>query len=678
MSIYDIINESKPIDKSFYEKITFDAYIEKLQKNPKIARNAFQRLYDMINYFGSEEKEIDGEKVTIYKLFSEDRVGKGKDAVFGIEKNLEQLVNLIHSAAKGYGTEKRIFLLHGPVGSAKSTIARLLKKGLEYYSKIEEGELYTFEWLTEDDKWESCPLNEEPLKLLPYELREKVLNELNKKIGDYKISVEGDLCSFCRYYFNFYTEKYEGDWLKAIKEKVKVKRLIISEKDRKAIGTFQPKDEKNQDSTELTGDINYRKIAIYGSDSDPRAFNFDGEFCIANRGLIEFIEILKLDVAFLYDLLGASQEHLIKPKKFTQNSIDEVIIGHTNEPEYKKLLNNEYMEAFRDRTLRIDIPYNLKLSNEIKIYERDYGQNKIKGIHIAPYTIKLAAMWAVLTRLKKSKKLSDVDLIQKLKLYDGLTVSGKTADDVKALKIEGEEEKEGFDGISPRYIQDKIANALIEVSKDQKPPYCLNPFFLFNKLEEGLQYSSLIPKEKQNEYKELLAMVKNEHENILYKEVMKAISDESSIENLFKNYIEHVKAYNDRRKIKNKITGEDEEPNEKLMREIEEKMEIPDSRKSDFRRELMSRIGAFAVEGKRYDYKEDDRLYTALQLKLFDDIKDLIRLPRSGTGILDKEDQDKIDVIKSRLKSQYGYCEICATDALDFVSAKLAREEKNK
>jgi serine protein kinase len=142
---------------------------------------------------------------------------------------------------------------------------------------------------------------------------------------------------------------------------VKVYRLILSEQDRIGIGTFQPKDEKNQDSTELTGDINYRKIAEYGSDSDPRAFNFDGEFNIANRGLVEFIEVLKLDVAFLYDLLGASQEHKIKPKKFAQTDIDEVILGHTNEPEYRRLQNNEFMEALRDRTVKIDVPYVTRL-----------------------------------------------------------------------------------------------------------------------------------------------------------------------------------------------------------------------------------------------------------------------------------------------------------------------------
>ena len=180
--------------------------------------------------------------------------------------------------------------------------------------------------------------------------------------------------------------------------------MILSEKDRVGIGTFQPKDEKNQDSTELTGDINYRKIAEYGSDSDPRAFNFDGEFNIANRGIIEFVEVLKLDVAFLYDLLGASQEHEIKPKKFAQTDIDEVIIGHTNEPEYRRLQNNEFMEALRDRTVKIDVPYVTTLADEIKIYEKDYNRETVRGKHIAPHTIEMAAMWAVLTRLGRAEE----------------------------------------------------------------------------------------------------------------------------------------------------------------------------------------------------------------------------------------------------------------------------------
>ena len=216
---------------------------------------------------------------------------------------------------------------------------------------------------------------------------------------------------------------------------VKVYRLILSEKDRVGIGTFQPKDEKNQDSTELTGDINYRKIAEYGSDSDPRAFNFDGELNIANRGIVEFIEVLKLDVAFLYDLLGASQEHKIKPKKFAQTDIDEVILGHTNEPEYRRLQSNEFMEALRDRTVKIDVPYVTRLTDEVRIYEKDFNADKVIGKHIAPHTIEVAAMWAILTRLATPKHAS-LSLLQKMKLYNGKTLPGFTEDNVVELKRE--------------------------------------------------------------------------------------------------------------------------------------------------------------------------------------------------------------------------------------------------
>ena len=121
--------------------------------------------------------------------------------------------------------------------------------------------------------------------------------------------------------------------------------------------------------------------------------------------------MLKLDVAFLYDLLGASQEQSIKPKKFAQTDIDEVILGHTNEPEFRKLQNNEFMEALRDRTVKIDIPYITRLDNEVKIYKRDFNPDKIPHMHIAPHTLDMAALWSVLTRMEEPKK-SDLTTLQ--------------------------------------------------------------------------------------------------------------------------------------------------------------------------------------------------------------------------------------------------------------------------
>jgi serine protein kinase len=656
---------------------TLQEYTDILLKNPKIARNSFQRIHDMIMSFGLTKYTEYKKEVTRYHFF-DDPMGQGKDAIFGIDVHLMKLVNFFKSAAAGYGTEKRILLLHGPVGSAKSSIARLLKKGLEHYSKTDDGALYTFEWYDEKEteilggsKLFPSPMHEDPLKLLPLEARNKLLEEVNKLGYPHKLKVKGDLDPASRYIYQQYLRQYNGDWNKIAKH-VRVKRLILSEKDRIGIGTFQPKDEKNQDSTELTGDINYRKIAQYGSDSDPRAFNFDGEFNIGNRGIVEFIEMLKLDVAFLYDLLGASQEQSIKPKKFAQTDIDEVILGHTNEPEFKKLQNNEFMEALRDRTVKIDVPYITRLDQEVKIYRKDFNSETLP-VHIAPHTLEMASTWAILTRLEEPKK-SDLTKLQKLKLYNGKTLPGYNEDNVKELRKEAI--REGLEGISPRYIQDKISNSLVKNSHTG----CLNPFMVFNELESGLKHHGLINSPDQLEhYKELLAITRQEYEDTVKNDVMKAISvDESAIQTLCSNFIDNVKAYTQREKIRNKYSNKLEEADERFMRSIEEKIDIPESRKDDFRREIMNYIGALAIEGKQFDYKTNERLHRALELKLFEDQKDTIKLTTIISNVVDKVTQEKIDVVKTRLIKNFHYCDICATDALNYVASIFAKGDSIK
>ncbi len=649
---------------------TFDEYVNVVRQTPIVSRNAYERVYDMICSYGSHSYEVTrGENRLHYRFFDDPDDG-GRDAVFGLDESLESLVNALKSASKGYGIEKRVLLLHGPVGSSKSTIARMLKKGLERYSARDDGALYTLGWSspeTEEILW--CPMHEEPLHLIPERFREDVLSRLNAGRGedDYKVRIVGELCPYCRFVYTDRLTKYNGDWTRVISD-VRVKRLILSEQDRIGIGTFQPKDEKNQDSTELTGDINYRKIAEFGSDSDPRAFNFDGEFNISNRGIIEFIEVLKLDVAFLYDLLGASQEHKIKPKKFAQTDIDEVIIGHTNEPEYRRLQNNEFMEALRDRTVKIDVPYVTKLADEIKIYEKDYNKQKVKGKHIAPHTIEIAAMWAVLSRLEEPKNAS-LTLLQKLKLYNGKTMPGFTEENVKELKNEAV--NEGLHGISPRYVQDKISNALVAHPESRS----INPFMVMNELEAGLKHHSLITSEElRQRYRDLLGVVKEEYENIVKNEVQRAIAaDEDALKRLCGNYIDNVKAYTQREKVKNRFTGQYEEPDERLMRSIEEKIDIPDSRKDDFRREIMNYIGALSIDGKIFDYKSNERLYKALQLKLFEDQKDTIKLTSLVSNVVDKDTQVKIDVVKQRLIRDFGYDDESANDVLHFVASIFAR-----
>jgi len=675
MSLTGHIAELQNYDeyKELHWEGSFEDYLQLVRRNPRVTRNSFQRIYDMVLSHGVEEYIDNKKKLTRFNFF-QDRSNSGKDAVFGLDVSLMRLMSVLKSAAQGYGTERRVILLHGPVGSSKSTIVRQLKRGAEEYSRTPEGALFTYTWHLPSDLAEMsggqevfpCPMHDEPLRLIPREWRDNAITKLALGNDDYKVRVEGDVNPACRLIFSMLMERYKGNFEKVM-EHVRVKRLILSEQDRVGIGTFQPKDEKNQDSTELTGDINYRKIAIFGSDSDPRAFNFDGEFNIANRGVIEFVEILKLDVAFLYDLLGATQEHKVKPKKFAQTDIDEVIIGHTNEAEYKKLLNNEFMEALRDRTVKVDIPYITRVSEEVKIYIKDYNPRSV-GKHIAPHTLHVASLWAVLTRLEEPKK-QNLSLLQKAKLYDGKTLPGFTQDNIKELRKETN--REGLDGISPRYVQDKISNALVS----EKGEGCVNPFMVLNELENGLRHHSLISAEEDRQrYKDLMSVVKQEYEDLVKNEVQRAISaDEDAIAKLCANYIDNVKAYTQKEKVKNPYTGQDEEPDERLMRSIETKIDIPESRKDDFRREIMNYIGALAVEGRQFDYKTNERLHKALELKLFEDQKDSIKLTSLVSTVVDRETQEKIDVVKNRLIRNYGYCEVCATDVLNFVASIFAR-----
>ena len=665
-SLFDVVQEGLNREQNTTSEWegSFQDYLELVEANPLAARNSFQRLLDMVESHGSVPPDQRG-GVTRWKLF-DDPFDRGRDAVYGLDEPLDQLIHILRAGAQRFGPEKRVILLHGPVGSAKSTIVRLLKKGLEAYSATEDGALYTFSWEIDGESIPS-PMHQEPLLLVPSLMRGSVEERLNVNLKrDYKIEIEGELDPVSRYYYNQLDRRYDGDWTKIL-EHVRVRRFLLSEKDRVGIGTFQPKDEKNQDSTELTGDVNYRLIAEYGSDSDPRAFNFDGEFNVANRGMLEFVEVLKLDVAFLYDLLGASQEHTIKPRKFAQTHIDEVIIGHTNEPEYRKLQNNELMEAFRDRTIKIDIPYNLSVDNEVKIYRRQFNRESITHVSVAPHTMEVAAMWSVLTRLEDPTH-PNLSVLQKVKLYNGDDVQGFTPENVREMQESNE--REGMFGISPRYVQDRIATALVS---DRT---CIGPRDIMHALETGLRHHSLITNEDlRKRYRQLLALAREEYEEIIKHEVQIAVAgDQDAVERLCGKYIDNVKAYTTREKLVD-AHGVERDPDERLMRSIESKIDIPESRKDDFRHELMNYIAALHIEGKTFDFRQNKRLTRALELKLFEDRRDTIQLTSLVSTVVDPETREKIDVIRGRLAEQFGYTEESAEDVLQYVAALFARGE---
>jgi serine protein kinase len=668
--------------KVLHEEMTFSEYLEKIHENPLLIRTAYQRLYDMIMEKGFTEFERYRKKLNRYHFFDNEKI-----PIFGLEETLDNFVKFVRGAAGGYGTEKRVLLFHGPVGSAKSTICRAIKTGLEAYSRTDAGAWYSYKWVNlptgQDGIYthsaDDCPMHEDPIKLIPDKIRSKVVEDLNMILREncpederstlYALKCDGNLNPRCKLFLSEMLTRYDGDWKKVVNEHIVVVRKVYSEADRMGIATFQPKDEKNQDATELTGDINYAKLPHFGSDSDPRAFNFDGEFCVGNRGVVEFIEMLKLAQEFLYDLLGASQERQIKPKKFSQISVDTVLIGHTNNPEYEKLKSNQYMEALRDRTYKIDVPYLLKWSEEVKVLEQDYGEGQVKQ-HVAPHTLEIAALWAVLTRLHEDKD-GKLSLVDKAKLYDGRALPGWTDDSVKELrdKYPGE----GMSGgVSARYVQDKVSNCLSD-----NHAY-INPFMVLNELKSGLDHSSLFTnKEDVARYLSAVDLTIKEYDEIVKSEVQKAlVGDEDSVIRLCSNYIDNVMAYINKSKVKNPYTGQDQEADERLMRSIEEKIDVPEQAADDFRRSLAAFIGDLAHKGKEFQWDSNPQLKKALEAKLFEDTKDHIKLSAlnvKGATVVDQDLQDKIDAIKTRLIKQCGYNEQSATDVLDYVGSIFAR-----
>src|SRR6266446_6346702 len=404
---------------------SFRDYFELITQNPRIAQLSHARLNDMIHAAGIERlNEGTRDEIISYKFFSPE--------LFGIEEPIARLVEYFKSAAQRLEVRKRILLLMGPVGGGKSTIVSLLKRGLEEWTKIDGGAVYAIK---------DCPMHEEPLHLIPRELRA----EIEKHYGIY---IEGDLCPQCRYALE---HTFGGRH-----EDVQVHRVLFSEKERVGIGTFSPSDPKSQDITELTGSIDLSTIGEVGVESDPRAYRFDGELNIANRGLMEFIEMLKCDEKFLYVLLTLSQEQNIKTGRFSMIYADEVVVSHTNENEYNSFVGNKKSEALQDRIILVKVPYNLRVSEEIRIYEKLLRQSALQGVHIAPHTLRVASLFAVLSRLEPPKK-AGMSLMKKLRLYDGQDVEGFNRKDAKELQ--DETVREGMDGICPRYVINRLSSA---------------------------------------------------------------------------------------------------------------------------------------------------------------------------------------------------------------------------
>lgn len=610
---------------------TFREYFNRVREQPRLARLSHARIYDMI---AEQGVAADADGIRRYNFFEDD--------MFGLEHPLDQLVEYFHSAAQRLEVRKRILLLMGPVGGGKSTLVALLKRGLEAYSRTDTGAAYAIA---------HCPMHEEPLHLIPEALRREVER-------DYGLYIEGDLCPVCQQRLK---EVYGGHI-----DNVPVERMVFSEKNRVGIGTFSPSDPKSQDISELTGSIDLATIGEYGSESDPRAYRFDGELNIANRGLMEFIEMLKSDEKFLYGLLTLSQEQNIKTGRFSMIYADEVIASHSNEAEYLRFVENKKNEALRDRMILIRVPYNLKVNDETRIYQKLIAESGLKDVHLAPHTLRVASMFAVLSRLKESKK-QGMSLIKKMRLFDGQAVEGYTSKDVRELREEYP--MEGMDGISPRYVINRLSTALVRPGVK-----CINPLDALKTLKDGLEQHTGLDDDERERLLNLIYETRKEFDEMAKIEVQKAFvySFEESAQALLNNYLDNAEAYVNKTKLTDPITDEEVDPDEKLMRSIEEQIGITDNAKRAFREEILIRISTLARHGRRFDYRSHSGLRQAIETKLFNDLKNVVKITTS-TRTPDQEQLKKLNDVAARLIDHDGYCPECSQAILQYVGTLLSR-----
>jgi serine protein kinase len=615
---------------------TFRDYFELVAQNPRIAQLSHARINDMVHAAGIERlNEGTQHEILSYNFFASE--------LFGIEEPIARIVEYFKSAAQRLEVRKRILLLMGPVGGGKSTIVNMLKRGLEDWTRKDAGAVYAIK---------DCPMHEEPLHLIPHQLR----GEVEKHYGIY---IEGDLCPQCRYALD---HTYGGRH-----EDVKVHRVAFSEKERVGIGTFSPSDPKSQDITELTGSIDLSTIGEVGVESDPRAYRFDGELNIANRGLMEFVEMLKVDEKFLYSLLTLSQEQSIKTGRFAMIYADEVILSHSNENEYIAFAGNRKSEALQDRIILVKVPYNLRVSQEERIYDKLLHQSEaLRNVHLAPHTLKVAAMFAVMTRLEEPKR-QNVDVVKKMKLYDGEDVEGYKSKDVRELKEETV--REGMDGISPRYIINRLSSALVRDGVT-----CINPIDALRAIKDGFEQHTGISTEQRERYLNLISLARKEYDELAKIEVQRAFvySFEEMARTMCNNYLDNVEAFCNKERLKDPITEEEMDPDEQLMRSIEEQIGISENAKNTFRQEILIRISSYARKGKPFEYNSHERLKEAIEKKIFADLKDVVKITTSAKTP-DPDQLRRINEVVDRLVKEHGYCPVCANELLTYVGTLLSR-----
>ncbi|MHB1540555.1 MAG: serine protein kinase [Steroidobacteraceae bacterium] len=623
-----------------------------------LARTSHEYIWDMLRWHGQLAEESraaerrEGETLDPGGRAGPQEPARDKHAIalfkrelFGIDEPLARVVEYFKAAAGGSDVGRRLLLLLGPPSGGKSTLAILLKRGLEEYSRTEAGALYAIK---------GSPLHENPLNLIPASLRA----EFRERYG---VAVQGELSPWARDYVE---REFEGDFVN-----VPVERIFLSEASRLGIGTYAPHDPTTADIADLVGSVDLAKVAQIGDEGDPRAWSWSGAVYAASRGLLEMIEILKVKREFLYLLLTLTQEKNVKVSRFPLIHLDETVLAHTNLAEFHRFLQEKENEALLDRMVIIKVPYALSYREEARIYQKLVsGAPAFRDVHLDPHVLKLAAVFAILTRLTRPER-EGLDVAKKLRLYAGEAIEGAT--ETEAVRLRAESPDEGLTGVSPRFVINAISTAITRGTTRS-----LTSMDLLLALKDGIESDARMePKQKKAWIDHLVTARKEFYNRWVKEDVHRAMfaSFEEEAQQLLEKYLDEVEASLDHRQVTDPITGESRAADERFLRSVEEKIKVSDSGKMSFRQEVVRKAMVAFKAGEKFKLASHARMREAIEQYLFEERRDVLRLVTSAARP-DEEAKQKISVVQQRLISEYGYDEHSAKEALSYVTTLLAQE----
>ena len=617
---------------------TFLQYLELVKQRPQLADLAHRRMYDMMADPGVTELDLEAdprakrvfgdETVKIYNFFA--------DEFFGMERTLEKIVRYFHSAAMGGEEARQVLYLMGPVGSGKSSLLERLKRGLEDLEPI----------FVIDGSPTFC----NPLCLIPRHLRKAFEDMLG-------VRIEGDIDPITRWrLINEFDGKYEN---------FPVRNMAFSKRALRGIGVVPPVDPNNQDTSVLIGSEDISKLDRY-SEGDPRVLELNGAFNVGNRGMVEFIEVFKNETEYLHTMITATQEKFVPaPGRHGTIYVDTCIVAHSNEAEWQKFKADHTNEAILDRIVVVKVPYNLRLSEEVKIYRKFLDRSKFNA-QIAPHTLEIASMFAILSRLDPTPKC---DLLTKLKIYNGEEVLEKgRPKKLTVHELREDTKREGLFGISTRFIMKALDTALTRNDGSIHPINVREALI-------GMVKEADTADDTKKQYLEFLQDTLHKvYLEMLEKDITKAFvySFQGQAETLFHNYLDHAEAYVTKTKVKDPSTRDEMQPDEGFLKSIEEQIAIIGPAADGFRQEVIAYLWAATRRGEKIDYVSYEPLKEAIEKKLMNSVRDISRIITKART-RDEEQRQKYGAMVENLMGQ-GYNEDSIDTILKYAANHLWKD----